>query len=190
MPICFNNGMSISPINLKQHTRICNMFKSGIPGTKIGSKFNLSRERIRQILKLYGISKTDGGAYVTNKKIKIQKKETWLNKIMVNWGIPKRDWLRIRHDPSHTKYITAFRCQYNSALHMSIGFTLTYWEWKKIWDDSGFFNKRGRDKNGYCMARKLGKGFYEIGNVDIIHTPQNTSEGISRYWEKKRLAPI
>lgn len=180
--------MYMSTPHIEKHNAICNLFKSGIPATKIGSRFNITRERVRQILNKYGVVKTDGGFYVANEKKKIAKKEAWLNKIMRYWGITKRDWLSIRRDTNHAEYIRAFKCQRNAAPQRGIDFNLTYWEWKKIWDDSGLWEKRGRGKNGYCMARKHDIGPYAVGNVDIIPVPQNSAEGFKRYWDKKRLA--
>jgi hypothetical protein len=50
-----------------------------------------------------------------------------------------------------------------------IEFKLTFDEWCTIWDESGYWNQRGRRRHEYVMSRIDDRGHYEVGNV-IIQT--------------------
>jgi len=59
------------------------------------------------------------------------------------------------------------------AKQRGIEFNLTYEEWYDIWHASG---KLYADDARYCMARHGDKGAYEVGNVRITTTNENTRE--------------
>ena len=67
----------------------------------------------------------------------------------------------------------AYTDQKNLAKGRGIPFLLSFEEWKKIWDDSGRFNQRGKKTGKYCMARFGDKGAYEVSNVEIILVEHN-----------------
>lgn len=50
---------------------MCNMFRDGIVLEEIGNKYNITRERVRQILRRHGLTRFDGGQHV----ITLQKKQ-------------------------------------------------------------------------------------------------------------------
>ena len=72
-----------------------------------------------------------------------------------------------------------------------IEFRLTFEEWLQIWLESGHLHERGNKKGQYCMSRKDDLGHYEVGNVFIQLTSQNSQEAIVRKENKdKRLAAL
>src|SRR5258706_1578724 len=62
------------------------------------------------------------------------------------------------------------------AKRRGIQFLLSFDGWMKIWLDSGHWNKRGRGRGKYHMARFGDKGPYAIGNVKIITHEENSKE--------------
>jgi len=74
--------------------------------------------------------------------------------------------------PPRKKYVD----QKANAKRRKIPFQLTFDQWWEIWSSSGKWNKRGRKKGQYCMARKDDCGSYSLGNVFIAPTSQNAGE--------------
>lgn len=66
---------------------------------------------------------------------------------------------------------TAFRTQKAHARTREIPFKFTFSEWLIWWEKHlgpDWFQKRGRKKNQFCMARKYDSGAYETSNVMCI----------------------
>ena len=58
----------------------------------------------------------------------------------------------------------------------NIEFKFTFEQWWDIWQQSGHWENRGKCKGQYCMSRYGDLGAYEIGNVFIQLTTQNTKD--------------
>ncbi len=58
-----------------------------------------------------------------------------------------------------------------------IEFKLTFVEWWDIWEASGKYHLYGNRKGQYCMSRVNDIGHYEVGNVFIQLTTENTIQG-------------
>ena len=84
-----------------------------------------------------------------------------------------------------------YACRFN-AKKRDIQFLLTFDQWLKIWEDSGYFDKRGCRRGQYCMARFNDRGSYKTNNVKIILHTDNTSEWTrtDKTKEKMRKAAI
>jgi hypothetical protein len=54
---------------------------------------------------------------------------------------------------------------------------LSFDDWFKIWQDSGYWEQRGVGSGKYCMSRLNDIGNYEVGNVEIKLQSQNVIEG-------------
>lgn len=73
-------------------------------------------------------------------------------------------------------YKQKFRMHKHNAAARGVEFKLTLDEWKQIWISSGFWEQRGPRRGQYCMSRYGDTGPYEVGNVFIQLTTQNTSD--------------
>lgn len=62
----------------------------------------------------------------------------------------------------------AYYSQKSAARQRGIAFELSFEEWWDIWLSSGRWEQRGSRAGQYCMARKLDRGGYSVGNVDIV----------------------
>lgn len=71
----------------------------------------------------------------------------------------------------------AFTQQKSSAKARGIAFLITFDEWKKVWLESGKWEKRGCGANKYCMCRIGDIGAYEVGNVFIEKNKINVHDG-------------
>lgn len=55
-----------------------------------------------------------------------------------------------------------------------IEFLLTYEDWIAIWSVNSAILNRGKLRGQFVMARFNDRGHYEVGNVEIITTDENT----------------
>jgi hypothetical protein len=174
---------------------------------EIGDFFNLSRERIRQLLKTQGISRVKGG--ITVKKVQKAQtaREQKAKKHLAYWGCSREDRLQMEAQLSSEKHYyrggvrTVFSEQRNNAKHRGIGWTLTYADWMHIWLASGKWAHRGRGHGHYVMSRIGDRGDYSKENVfiqlaDINNsqrvgssnaTPMGVTKSYNRYYAHKML---
>lgn len=95
----------------------------------------------------------------------------------------KTSWQRFCSTKCQQKDPTAvlkykYSSQKMSAADRGIPFLLTFEQWLQIWQDSGHFQNRGKQKGQYCMTRFGDQGPYALGNVKIIQMEENSSEKI------------
>lgn len=170
-----------------RHEEIEADYRSGMTLESIGMKVGVTRERIRQILKMRGVKPNEGGRAVVSMLSVADRREA-------------RD---ARKEYVEARCFKLFKCSYeqaqkiNDGLHPSrivgtksynyisqvrnaegrgIKFSLTFPEWWEIWESSGHWDERGRGKGRYCMGRIGDVGGYAIGNVEIIKHEQNSAD--------------
>jgi hypothetical protein len=165
--------------------KIIAMFRGGLTMQKIGDHFDITRQRVQQILWRRGIVRADGGAK-TRVKIKSLKAIAdrdahWIKKTGGLTFEQKRHLAQI----GATRVFSHQRC---NARHRGISWNLTLAEWWKVWELSGKWEQRGRRADGYCMSRILDTGGYEVGNVHIQTLSENSREA-TKIWigQKKKL---
>jgi len=70
-----------------------------------------------------------------------------------------------------------FLQQRRQASQRGIQWQLGYWEWLRIWQDSGHLHERGRHRGQWQMCRLADIGPYASSNVRIDRMEANASEG-------------
>lgn len=156
-------------------------YEDGETLEQIGQRYNVTRERVRQILsKKFGTTARDGGSaeQARRKRREFHKKRD--ARCLRQWGCTYRQYVGIlKHDGKPT-YIYAQ--QRKNAMQREIGWELTLWQWWKIWQQSGHWELRGRGADGYGMCRLNDIGPYSVDNVYIA----TCSENMKDYWANKR----
>lgn len=168
---CIASGMS--PIATSERTdHFIMLYKSGLTLQEIGGQYGISRERVRQMLKLAGVTGRDGGKSAKARQARARKLEAREKATIAEWGCTRAQLksLRARSDRPHR----AFSVQKRDAKARGIEFKMTLWEWWTIWQESGHWDERGRGQ-GYCMCRHGDDGPYAVGNVFIAPTRLNSS---------------
>jgi hypothetical protein len=72
--------------------------------------------------------------------------------------------------------------QKQNARRRNIPFELSFYEWYKIWMDSGKWDQRGKGAGKYVMSRNNDIGPYAVGNVYINlceDNAQQTNKGVT-----------
>jgi hypothetical protein len=82
--------------------------------------------------------------------------------------------------------VAAYLTQKSHAKSRGIPFLLTFDEWWEVWFESGKWNRRGRRRDQFVMARHGDIGPYANGNVRICSIQENVSEWAENLGEDTR----
>lgn len=170
-----NDTAGWMPARLKGERRAQDMlalYRNGETLQQIGDRYDLTRERVRQLLRKYTDSiPREGGTTIRawlRRVARMNKKDEWAQR---EKGCPSyADYARLRDMRSPTR---AFASQRQNASSRNIPWNLTLWEWWQIWEASGHWQERGRTRDAYVMCRFADAGAYEIGNVYIATAGTN-----------------
>lgn len=176
------------------------MYVSGETLEGIGKKYDITRERVRQILKKrWGFVSEDGGQVMRSlrniderKNKDTQRRNHREAKSLKYWGysIDEYDEHVANHGTTTNRKspMAKYNQQKRNANARNIGWNLTFKEWWNIWQDSGKWELRGRGV-GYCMARWGDSGDYDKDNVYICTTGENFSHSyLTSPWHKRFAA--
>jgi hypothetical protein len=181
------HGRPRRSLNQPRDIEMMEMYRQGMTLAAIGTHYNVSRQRIDQILKLHGIGRLDGGqslhtflaTHDTVAKLRA-KNEAQEQRIFARTGMTLDQWkahsAEWGNDNDPTSPYHKFKSQRNNAQNKrGIAWGMTFAQWWQLWQESGKWAERGRG-NGYCMARWGDSGGYEIGNVEICRGNQNVAD--------------
>lgn len=161
------------------------MYRAGKTLEEIGQLYGVSRERVRQVISKYrGVTASDGGQSI---RAKIEREHKRAEREAACYRKNGCSIAQLRNlqkigvamrKAGATIYQTptgAFRNQRNNALGRGIPWELTLWDWWRIWQQSGKWEKRGRHADDYVMCRFKDEGSYSIGNVYIATLRHNAT---------------
>lgn len=177
-------------------TNICNMYVSGITLQAIGDKYGVTKERIRQIVKLYGITGKDGGRTTRArerarvKAIKDKQRSDQLKHDGLGCDLNEWKYYRAFDEDYYKTPIYAFTQQRYNARRRDIEWNMTITEWWSVWEKSGKWDQRGRTGESYVMGRHGDIGGYKIGNVKIITVSENVKEYYRLHMDEWRQKMI
>jgi hypothetical protein len=158
-------------------------YEDGETLEQIGQRYEVTRERVRQIIsKKFGTTARDGGAAERGrrKRREIHKKRDARSKRV--WGCSYRQYLSIlRHEDKPTY---SYWQQRRNAIERGIGWELNLWQWWSLWQQSGHWSERGRNRGNYGMCRLNDTGPYSVDNVYFATNLEN----IHDYWVNKRAS--
>jgi hypothetical protein len=159
------------------------LYRSGKTLQEIGDAYGVSRERVRQLLKLRDMTGKDGGQKFTSAVRRSQALSAKMQRCLAEKGCTVDQYRELRAIsremaanglPQWRTPLRAFVTQKSNAVRRGIEWRLTVWEWWKVWEQSGKFADRGRGQ-GYVMCRTGDVGPYALGNVFIATARENSS---------------
>jgi DNA-binding CsgD family transcriptional regulator len=166
-----------------RNERMATMYRQGLTLEKIGQTFNLTRERVRQLVERQGVARQDGGISKTARS-KQEARQTRLDvKSLIRYGLPHQEMNKWRA----AGLVAAYRSQENAAANRGIEWGLNFAQWLDVWLTSGKLEQRGRGKGKYVMSRIKDSGGYLIGNVHVQLATENGREAIQK-WKGKQKA--
>jgi len=143
-------------------------FLAGESMAGIARDHNISRERVRQVLKRAGLIGRDGGLRVRSRERVAREATARDARSLDVHGCSHAEYLAIKAAKcaiAGLRPTRAFVMQRNNARRRGIAWNLTLAEWWKIWQDSGHWLERGRHR--YGMGRRDNSRGFDIGNVEI-----------------------
>lgn len=144
---------------------------------EIGNIYGISRERVRQRLKICGYAGAIGGNSLrcAIDKIHSPKKES-INekKCFEMFGCSREFRDKYGSYTEKNSILRGYIDQRKNARKRKIEWSLTFPEWLEIWQESGQLENRGRGK--YVMSRICDMGGYSKDNVTIKTHSQNSKE--------------
>jgi DNA-binding CsgD family transcriptional regulator len=163
------------------------MYKAGSTLEDIGAKYEISRERVRQILSKCGLTRNDAGwRAVRAAAAEVTKRDKW-NTSRKNknercqkfYGCSYDVLLQANAGDNISRTGSPAQCylrQRETSNKRGISWEITFPEWWKVWQDSGKWAERGRGRDRYCMSRIADRGPYRLDNVEIVTNAKNTAD--------------
>lgn len=179
------NGIAIArkkagqPETAERDAAMKSMYRQGMTLQVIGEKYNVTRERVRQILARAGVDSKCGGQSV---QASLKRNAAERSRVAARarraekWGVPFELLAELRSNGT----IAAFERQRQNSRTRGIVWKLTFGQWFAVWQASGKLHLRGRGKGRYCMSRHRDEGGYELGNVHVQLCTTNSSEGFGK----------
>ena len=163
------------------------LYRSGHTLEELGTRYGVTRERVRQILKKENVTASEGGQAIKTllacedkKESKRAQQEKTALRLSRMWELSKDEFDAIvKQYRSNTKEGSPFRrytYQRRNARVREIEWNITFKQWWGVWQESGFYDRYGRGQGKYVMSRYGDSGAYELGNVNIILAVENSSD--------------
>lgn len=168
--------------NDTRETRMESMFRAGVAMADIGRQFNLTRERVRQILERRGLTGEHCGGAIRTQQKKAMRDAAKDARYMLEYGHPYAVVKELRK----ARITHAFRQQRANALRRGIEWKLTFAQWFAVWQTSGHLDARGKGIGSYCMSRIRDDGAYALGNVHIESCVQNSRDALTKWVGKTK----
>lgn len=157
--------------------RMASMFRQGLTLAIIGEKFGVTRERVRQVIVRQGLTRLDGGISGAHlQKVERAAAEAEARS-QIKFGFSRSEMADFRR----RRLTHAFAQQRKNAAERGIAFFLSFKQWVGIWEASGKLEMRGRGIGKYVMSRIKDEGCYEVGNVHIQLSTENSSEAVKKW---------
>lgn len=167
----------------ERNNEIAELYKSGKTLEDISLVYNLTRERVRQVLRAVGVARKEGGSairalsnQVADAAARASAKEA---RALVEFGCDHETAVRINGGTAFYRQkspSSAYLHQKRAASVRGVDWQLTFPQWWDIWQQSGKWGMRGRGGDAYCMARKGDAGPYTAESVYITTNRQNSSD--------------
>ena len=145
------------------------LYKQGATLQDIGTRYGLTRERVRQIIaKHFSTNRLDGGQHVQTVRRREQFAHAADERALSRWGCTAAQYREIP-----VKARRAWNEQRRNAKQRGITFKLTLLQFWKFWVQSGKWSQRGKRGHEYCMSRLNDTGAYEVGNIQVLTIAEN-----------------
>ncbi|WP_313752430.1 sigma factor-like helix-turn-helix DNA-binding protein [Mixta calida] len=179
--------MALTKVSKQDYPLILEQFERGKTLSEIGGDFDISRERVRQILKKLGCKPSEGAERRRQQKLKeIERAKDEKCQRLYGCSVEQFNSVSGHYSQGAKSPLQAFKIQRINARERGVEWKLSFWDWWCLWDESGHWNDRGRGGKGYCMCRNGDEGAYEVGNVYIGTVKHNSTLGKTLAIEKEK----
>jgi len=173
------------------------LYQGGATLEEIGTLYDVTRERVRQILKQNGFTRANGGSQVRleiksqQAEIARQKKAEARNRrYLAEHGMSFDDFAPFNDSHKWGGYTKTpfflFKDQRRNARQRGVGFGFNFADWWAVWQESGKWDQRGRTGESYVMCRLNDEGPYKTGSVYIDTLRNNSILGRTLAFEQEK----
>lgn len=152
---------------------MCNRFRSGETLEKIGQSYDLTRERIRQILSRYNLTAQDGGQHVVS--LENKKKRASISRIKLDirtqkYGVDGKTYKRIKDEIGSKKIEHFNQLRWHvvnadgKAYAKGTKWEISLEDWCDTWERAGL----EAQQEGYFFTRIDRKKGFTKDNVEIL----------------------
>ncbi len=150
-----------NPVLEARNQQICTRYAAGETLAAIGSSFDISSERVRKILKKFGLDKTNGGLAIRNRdKPRKPPVEPYCLRV---FGCTAEEL-----DKFTLAERRAFLQQRTNVRRTDVPWRLTLAQWCNIWFRSGKWAQRGRGPFKHGLSRIDRSGAFSEENALIL----------------------
>jgi hypothetical protein len=161
VPFNVRTARRVDPVIEARNREICTRYAAGETLAAIGSIFDISAERVRKILKKFGLDKSNGGLAARNlNKPSMQPVEPYCLRV---YGCTTEELERFSSIERQ-----AFLQQKTNVKRTGVTWGLTLPEWSNIWFRSAKWAQRGRGPFKHGLYRINSAGDFSVGNVLIL----------------------
>ncbi len=151
--------------------QICERYRKGETLASIGQSYGVSAERVRKIVKRFGLDKRNAGLAVRNSRsVREQKKAPPSLRV---YGCSALELDAVSTEQRH-----AFLQQRtNVKRSASVSWDLSLIEWVGVWNQSEKWDQRGQGPSKYGLSRININGPYCVDNVQIATNHESAMRG-------------
>ncbi len=161
VPFTIRTARRGDPVIEARNREICTRYAAGETLAAIGRSFDISAERVRKILKKFGLDKTNAGLAIRNlNKPSKPPVEPYCMRV---YGCMAEELQKFSLAERQ-----AFLQQKTNVRRTDVAWCLTLPEWSAIWFRSGKWAQRGRGPFKYGLCRIDSSGAYSVENVLIL----------------------
>lgn len=160
-----------APAVTDRDRQICERYRTGETLASIGRSYGVSAERVRKIVKRFGLDKRNAGLAVRNSRsVRVQKKAPASLRV---YGCSASEL-----DAVSTGQRRAFLQQRTNVKRAgSVSWDLSLVEWVGVWNRSEKWDQRGQGPSKYGLSRINTSGSYCIDNVQIATNHESAMRG-------------
>jgi hypothetical protein len=159
--------------NAERDQQIRIRYLAGETLASIGASFGVSAERVRKVVKRFGLDKSNAGLAVRNRdKPRSPDVEPFSSRV---YGCSPAELMQFTHEQRQS-----FLQQRTNVRRSDTLWLLSLPQWVAFWTRSGKWAERGRGPSKYGLSRIDPAGSFSAENVQVVSNYQSTM------WGRKR----
>jgi hypothetical protein len=151
--------------------RICERYRKGETLASIGLSYGVSAERVRKIVKRFGLDKRNAGLAVRNSRIVRKQGKAPASFRVYGCSAPELDAVPMEQRRAFLQQRT------NVKRAGNVSWDLSLIEWVGVWTRSEKWDQRGQGPSKYGLSRLNANGAYSVDNVQIATNHESAMRG-------------
>lgn len=137
---------------------------------EIGGAFQISRERVRQLLSSVGVTSDAGGLRVRVARNRAARAKLRSDRLVPAYGCTRAALEAITRTkfPRDSVHVQGFIRQRANAQFRGEAWELSLPEWMAAWKKSGRIGRRGRGRDSFVLTRMDARLPWRAGNVHVV----------------------